>query len=767
MKPFQKESFTRAVYFLILFILVLFYFDRVLSCRSVFIERDLSAFFIPPKFLWVNLLKSGIFPFWNPHQFCGIPLLAALQPGVLYPPHVFYLFLPFPIVWNWLIILHFLLAAVAVYLFLVHMKSSEEGAFVGALIFMLSGYLLSVHNLLPHLFAVAWFPLVLLFFLKHFETRQMRYAALASLFLLMQFLSGAPEIFMMSVLALFIVTLFLPSFIGEHVGFYIRMRSFITILSLFLLLSAVQLLPFYELKDQSIRQSGLTYFESSVWSMAWRDFIQFFVPDPFGNTMNDQKYWQNQSWLKTIYLGIVPFCLSTFYFLTAGRRRWPFALLMVISLIFALGGNTPIYKLLYRIPPFSSVRYPVKFLFLFIFIVSVTSGLGLDKLRQGVAERSRRIHGAIHVFFYVGFLFALVFAYMTLFRESVVKLFDSIGFKPDAYNVISVNIHDIRRFCFFAFLFCILLLVYRRITRKGIVMVFMVIILGLDLFLANYGFYSSLPWEIYVRPHEFVSEIIKRGKTDRYFVTPKTRSTYDRFPKDKASMSSSYAPLSGLYTVEGAEVLKLGHYDTFMSLLKTAPSLEQAKRYFDIAGVRYLVTITELDNDDFSLLGSVTVDDKPVYLYEYNSYPGHFLLFSRIRGVSDERSMMQTIADRSIDLRQELIVLGGVSQLEALPTIPGKVEVVSYEPNNVVLNCKTTQDALLYASDTFYPGWKAYVDGKQEEIMRANLAFRAVKVPPGEHTIIFRYVPVSFYAGLLVTAIGFVLFGLLIVRGRK
>ena len=271
--------------------------------------------------------------------------------------------------------------------------------------------------------------------------------------------------------------------------------------------------------------------------MAWRDFIQFFIPDPFGNMMNDQKYWQNQSWLKTIYLGIVPFCLSAFYFLTADRRRWLFALLMVISLIFALGGNTPIYKLLYRIPPFSSVRYPVKFLFLFFFVISVTSGLGLDKFRQGVAEQSRRIQGAIHVFFYLGFLFALVWAYTVLFRGSVEKLFDSIGFKPEAYNLISVNIHDIRRFCFFAFLFCILLLVYRRVTRKRLVMVFMVILLALDLFLANYGFYSNMPWEVYMRPHEFVSEIDKGGKTDRYFLTPKTQSTYNRFPKDKAAMA--------------------------------------------------------------------------------------------------------------------------------------------------------------------------------------------------------------------------------------
>jgi hypothetical protein len=767
MKLLERRTLVRMFYFFVLLILVLLYFDRVLSCRIVFIERDLSAFFIPPKVLWVDLLKHGTFPFWNPYQYCGIPLLAALQPGVLYPPHVFYLFLPFPVVWNWLIILHFLLAGIGVYLLLAHMKASEEGAFVGALTFMLSGYLLSVHNLLSHLFAVSWFPLVLLFFLKHFETGRIRHAIFVSLFLLMQFLSGAPEILMMSVLALSMVTLFLPSFVDQRVSLYSRLRSFVIILFIFLLLSAVQLLPFYELKAQSIRQSGLTYYESSIWSMAWRDFIQFFVPDLFGNVMNDQKYWQNQSWLKTIYLGIVPFCLSTFYFLKADRRRWLFALLMVISLIFALGGNTPLYRVLYRIPPFNSVRYPVKFLFLFFFIISVTSGLGFDRFRQGVAEQNRRIHGAIHVFFYLGFLFALAWSYTVLFRERVERLFDSIGLKPEAYNLISVNIHDIRRFCFFAFLFCVLLLVYRRVTRKRLIMLFMIAILGLDLFLANYGFYNSSLWEMYTQPHEFVSEIVKKGKMDRYFVTPKTHATFDRFPRDKASMSSAYAPLFGLYTVEGAEVLRVRYYDLFINWLKILSSIDEARRFFDLAGIRYVVTIMKPDDGHFSLLKSMKLGDRDLYLYEYDDYPGRFQLFSRIRSVPDEKSMIEALADRRIDLRQELIVLSKEAQPNAGTLTRGKVELVKYEPNNVVLNCRTTQDAFLYASDVFYPGWRAYVDGQRTEILRADLAFRAVKVPAGEHTVSFRYVPILFYVGLAVTAIGFILCGLLIVRERR
>jgi uncharacterized membrane protein YfhO len=99
--------------------------------------------------------------------------------------------------------------------------------------------------------------------------------------------------------------------------------------------------------------------------------------------------------------------------------------------------------------------------------------------------------------------------------------------------------------------------------------------------------------------------------------------------------------------------------------------------------------------------------------------------------------------------------------------MPGKVEVVTYEPNSVVLKSETAQDSFLYASDAFYPGWRAYVDGQRTEILRANLAFRAVKVPAGEHTVLFRYVPISFYVGLVLTVIGFILSGLLIVKGRR
>jgi uncharacterized membrane protein YfhO len=54
-------------------------------------------------------------------------------------------------------------------------------------------------------------------------------------------------------------------------------------------------------------------------------------------------------------------------------------------------------------------------------------------------------------------------------------------------------------------------------------------------------------------------------------------------------------------------------------------------------------------------------------------------------------------------------------------------------------------------SETFYPGWKAYVDGKDEEILRANYVFRAIPVGPGSHRIEVVFEPLSFKIGLAVS----------------
>jgi uncharacterized membrane protein YfhO len=66
------------------------------------------------------------------------------------------------------------------------------------------------------------------------------------------------------------------------------------------------------------------------------------------------------------------------------------------------------------------------------------------------------------------------------------------------------------------------------------------------------------------------------------------------------------------------------------------------------------------------------------------------------------------------------------------------------------------EDNLLVLSDTYYPGWKAYLDGNPVKIFRANYNFRAVSVPPGKHEVKFVYNPISVKLGVLVTSLGII-----------
>jgi hypothetical protein len=92
----------------------------------------------------------------------------------------------------------------------------------------------------------------------------------------------------------------------------------------------------------------------------------------------------------------------------------------------------------------------------------------------------------------------------------------------------------------------------------------------------------------------------------------------------------------------------------------------------------------------------------------------------------------------------------------------GKVRIIKYESRTVECDVEALTEGYLILLDSYYPGWRAYVDGIPVEIMRANYAFRAVRLSPGRHRVEFRYEPVSFYAGLTVSCVTLIV-GLILV----
>jgi hypothetical protein len=85
------------------------------------------------------------------------------------------------------------------------------------------------------------------------------------------------------------------------------------------------------------------------------------------------------------------------------------------------------------------------------------------------------------------------------------------------------------------------------------------------------------------------------------------------------------------------------------------------------------------------------------------------------------------------------------------------VTVERFTNTSVVLSLVSPRAGFVYAAESFFPGWRATVNGRVAAIEHANYAFRAVMVPPGRVTLELTYLPPRFLAGLSVSATSLVI----------
>jgi hypothetical protein len=80
-----------------------------------------------------------------------------------------------------------------------------------------------------------------------------------------------------------------------------------------------------------------------------------------------------------------------------------------------------------------------------------------------------------------------------------------------------------------------------------------------------------------------------------------------------------------------------------------------------------------------------------------------------------------------------------------------KTEITGYRNNSIDLFVETDHQGLLVLSETYYPGWKATVDGLETPLYRANYNLRALFVPAGRHNVKLAFQPASFAQGAMMT----------------
>ncbi|HUO56931.1 MAG TPA: YfhO family protein [bacterium] len=147
--------------------------------------------------------------------------------------------------------------------------------------------------------------------------------------------------------------------------------------------------------------------------------------------------------------------------------------------------------------------------------------------------------------------------------------------------------------------------------------------------------------------------------------------------------------------------------------------------------------------------------------HDTKAFPRAFMV-GRYRVDPDENQVIEDIRDGKFDPHQEL-VLGSEPSLKPEGSVGwmGGAKITRYDFNDVEIRCQNDKPCFLFLSDSYYPGWKAWVDGEEEPIYRADGAFRAVPLlQPGTHRVTFSFYPpvivMSFYYSAACWALLFV-----------
>jgi hypothetical protein len=769
--PFRTPAIKKILVILGLFAPTLLYFHDVLTGRVLLAERDLSTFFYPFRFIWVETVRHGHFPFWNPYIKCGVPLFATIQPAVLYPLSLPYLFLPLDLAFNWTIIFHFFLAAVFTYMLMRELGASIQGALTSAFAFLFSGYLISVHNVLNTLISVSWYPLVMLCGYRMVRTGLIRWVVAAAVSLCCMFLGGGIEIVLLTLASLLLLCLYPKIVPLEEAEDIPNLRRRLTYLGLVLLiffgLSMVQFLPFLELYKQSHRYRGVTLQEATLWSLSPKDLIYFLVPSFYGPTANPDQYWKFQNYLKTIYVGPVVLCLAGIYFFRQGKRGLALLAGMGLILLFSLGSYTPLYPFFHKyIPLFSTLRYPVKFLFLFVFYLCVATGLGLDVLRNRFSNIRHSPSWFQGLLVTAVVIMTTIYWFASFHPEQIFVLTQKwdLNFLNSAF--FPLVLHNFNRLLVVTVL--LLLVIFfglrHRLVRLGGPL--LIVLLALDLFLGNRGYALKLDADNFHGENNIIRTLRADPGLFRFYVLPEVKelqvapnSYAEDYQMRKKILDVDLMMEHHLFDIYGYNIPIQVRYENLLRLILSKP-LASIRPLLDLLNVKYVLADKPVELEGLSWLLDGPATSK---LYENQDYLPRAFLVERFQVMKSGQDFANAFGELTFDPRTT-ILLGEeptrfleLKKEPAVPNLESAVRMLTYENNRLVLEVTTPAAALLFMSEAYYPGWQAYVDGRQEEILRANYVFRAIPVGPGTHRVEVVIEPLSFKIGLAVTAVTMVL----------
>jgi hypothetical protein len=569
---------------------------------------------------------------------------------------------------------------------------------IGAVMFAFGGSLIArMDGQIQVFWALCWLPLMLLFYQRSLEAakRPNKYTYLASIIFSVVILSGQHYVFIFDGLTIFLFTIF--AYVKKVSKEFI-MSSVVNLLFIIAvsgLLSAVFILPSYELAGLSYRWIGspndpvralakISYADTCRYSGTCENILSFF-----------ERTWETMS--VNAYIGV----LSVFFLGIAFAKRsrdqaFYWATLFLFGLA-SLGNKTFVHYALYLvIPMFDKIRTAFILLYPAIFCLICLVCYGIDEfakvdMKARLSKFGRKgivndIGASIIVILIVGFLL------------SNHKLFE--------ISMIASG---------FIFLLSMAAILILKLVKPAYdIRVVILILICIDLFAF---FNSGIPkvedktntnW---FKDDAIIYNIIKSGPNNGTF---RIFAPDDILPRNFG------------------EVYKMNNFEGYGALMlvdfyndRGYPHEREDNKMFDLMSVKYHVSDKILNNmQGYKFLKKVNGK----YLYENTLYFPKFFIIKDVNYIIGNAS--------SADVKRKII----------------PVNKYAVKPNKIEMTYSAQQPSNLVVSENYYPGWQAFVDGRNVRINKfRNIMY--VNVPVGEHNVVMVFRPFKFYFGAWISIV--------------
>lgn len=722
----------------ILFLVVCgFYWQLVLTSQYWWFDNpDLAYQVLPWLQMQAQAWHSGAFPLWDPYQWIGQSLVGQVQPGVLYPLNWVLFLLPFRNghigfgFLNWYFVLIHYFAALASYALCRDLKCSRLASLFGGAAFALCGYF-AVLGWPQMLNGATWAPLVFLFFFRVLRGESpVRNSIFCGAIYGFSFLSGHHQAPIFVGLALTFSWLYCLAIYRRRGQTLLGLACAACTVVFTGLVSAAQMLPAIEYGKHSLR------WVNAASPVDWKTKVPYTVhgnlalpPSQLISALIPGMGAEAYAFAGCVVLALALIALVRWRQGALGMQLRVLAAIAIGTYLYSVGPFDVFHGILYSVFPMLEKARSANLVFVTSsFSLAALAAMGIDVLRAECGS---------------AFLWLRRFERGLLLLAVLLSAFVFIGLALKLPFVVDLN--GLMMVAVVAA--CAAALFYAYRSNHVSFRPFAILIFGLAL----------LEWAIPGRN-------MLRAKEQSSFVSP--LEAHD----DIAGFLQSRPESVRVHVAQDVIPYNFGDWH----------GIDQRQGY--LASVSTNVFNLVIGRSDARPLLSVNyliakAPESPsqtqvfsgksgLNVYKDSSaFPRVWTVHS-VASAPDQAAVDRQFAGGIEMLRRQAFVSDAAPTLESCEA-PDSTAVEALDTQSVLIRATMGCTGMLVLSDAFFPGWRVTVDGKDAHLYRAYDALRAVVVPAGSHLISMAYRPASFYIGLTLTILGFLLAAGVLAFGNR